>query len=205
MSRLSEAGFRVVDRIWKDDRYYRSENGTEFRLRLSGSGEKPGFSEAHAGSGRPPMFDEEQTATTGDEVSWEASGEGAGVVTHKEKRIRDGVEYNVEREFTVDSARAFESLCAHIGAERFAVKQKSGWYLSRDGLTAEVIEVVSLGWFLEIEAVIEETSGDDGRDRAAASVREALSHAGINPSAIEPRTYLSMLGFRDSPPQEPSG
>lgn len=196
VSRLIGAGFRTVGPVAKDDRYYRSGNGTEFRLRLSGDDE--------AGGSDVPG---KQGGDGGDDASGRRGSDAAadnpasGIVTHKEKHIRDGVEYNVEREFTVDSAEAFETLCERIGAERFAVKQKHGRRLSRDGLTAEVVNVASLGWFLEIEAVIDESSDNAGRQRAAASVREGLADAGVSTTAIESRTYLTMLGFRDKQPE----
>ncbi|MFP4643963.1 MAG: hypothetical protein ACLFM0_06380, partial [Spirochaetales bacterium] len=181
-------------------------------LRLSGSGRQsrpdPGDpSIVYRGDRSRVEADHPSPADAGDpsaadpgDPSTANAGPASGIVTHKEKRIRDGVEYNVEREFTVDSSGAFESLCERIGAERFALKRKRGWYLSRDGITAEVVEVDSLGWFLEIEAVIDEASGKTESEAAAACVREVLSQAGVDPSAVESRTYLSMLGFSDTPP-----
>lgn len=162
--RLEAVGFQPVGVVDKDDRYFRSENGTEFRIRVEPT---------------------ERACRV--------------IVTHKRKAIRDGMEFNEEHEFELIGLEAFETFCQRIGAAQFAAKRKRGRVYRRDGLTAEVVEVEGLGSFLEIECVLEEVATESGKsdsDTAAQKVRSAFRSAGIEAAAIEPRTYLDMLGKR---------
>ncbi len=115
----------------------------------------------------------------------------AAVVTHKKKNINDGVERNLEWEFEVSDASAFEALCDRMGCERFAVKRKRGSLYRRDRLLAEVVEVDRLGWFVEIECMVEEGDGE----QAASQIRQTLDAIGVDPLDVESRTYLQLLGF----------
>lgn len=172
---LKTEGFTYHGAIYKDDRYYRGTNGFEFRLRF------------------------ESSAPRGRSGPLRQAGDVHAVVTHKEKQIYDGMEYNAESEFSVDDPEAFESLCRNLGSERFAVKRKHAQIFRRRGVLAEVVEVEGLGWFLEVECLVSEASD---RQKAADEIRYIISASGIGPDAVERRTYLSMLGFRDSQPRE---
>ncbi|MFW6368468.1 MAG: hypothetical protein ACOCZ9_01910, partial [Spirochaetota bacterium] len=98
---LKSEGFSYHGTVYKDDRYYRGTNGFEFRLRFESS-----TPHGRSGPGR------------------QTGGDVHAVVTHKEKQIHEGMEYNAESEFSVDDPEAFDSLCRNLGSERFAVKRK---------------------------------------------------------------------------------
>ncbi len=121
---LRAAGSVPVGEVDKDDRYVRSANGVEFRIRFRGE---------NGGETRRP---------TG-------------------------------------------------GCDRVAVKRKRGSLLRRDGLLAEIVEVERLGWFVEIECMVEDGDGE----QAASEIRRTLDAIGVDSGDVESRTYLQLLGF----------
>ncbi len=114
------------------------------------------------------------------------------VVTFKEKRPRDGVEYNREREFSVDDADAFLELAERVGCIEYASKIKTGLEFQSDGMTIELVRVDGLGSFLEIE-IIENTSDAAVHERAALKIRAFLGRTGISEDQIEERSYVDLL------------
>lgn len=80
------------------------------------------------------------------------------LATYKKKRLKDGVEINDEREFSVNPVQEFEAFLVLAGLKPETAKQKRGWAFSRGGITAELLEVPPLGWFLELEII----TGDRG-------------------------------------------
>lgn len=118
---------------------------------------------------------------------------GGAVVTFKDKNLRDRVEYNREREFTVDDADAFVELVEREGCRQFAAKVKEGLEFRYGGLTVELVRVEGLGSFIEIE-VMEESARAELHERAAQRIRGFLELIGISPERIEERSYVSLLG-----------
>jgi predicted adenylyl cyclase CyaB len=117
---------------------------------------------------------------------------GAAVVTFKEKRPRDGIEYNLEREFSVDDAETFLELVERIDCTEYASKIKTGLEFRSDGMTIELVRVDGLGSFLEIE-IIEHTSDTVAHERAAMKIRTFLRTTGIDEDRIEARSYVDLL------------
>ena len=80
------------------------------------------------------------------------------VVTLKRKSVDAGIEMNDELEFSVDDQQAFLKFLQLTGASEWLVKTKRGWKFSAEvnGFKAviELCEVSTLGWFLEIEIVL---------------------------------------------------
>ena len=200
--RLRAAGFVAAGKIDKDDRYCRSANGVEFRVRFRGTNggdsRRPRTdARESAGDVRGPMPGAPASASAREPASRPAPGAGesrppsSAVVTHKRKQIREGVERNLEWEFEVSDASAFEALCERMGCERFAVKRKRGSVFRRGSLFAEVVEVERLGWFVEIECMVE---GGDG-EHAAGQIRDTLEAIGVDARDVESRSYLQLLGF----------
>ncbi len=118
---------------------------------------------------------------------------GEAVVTYKRKRLEGSHEVNEEHEFAVSDPDAFEAFAAGIGYRLCARKRKSGkQYRSGDGTGIELAEVSGLGWYLEIEALVEE----DDREAVAAAkerVAELFRRLGIDEERFERRYYIDML------------
>lgn len=114
------------------------------------------------------------------------------VVTFKEKRPRNGVEYNREREFGVGDAEAFLELVERIGCVEYASKVKTGLEFRSDGMTVELVRVDGLGSFLEIE-IIEQTSDTAVHEQAALRIRSFLRGTGISADRIEELSYVNLL------------
>ena len=124
--------------------------------------------------------------------------ESLSLATYKIKEVRDGVEINEEREFAVDPASGFEEFLIHMGFVSGISKQKRGCAFSREGISAELLEVKGLGWFLELEIIIEDIKAGNKREEAAAQAKKRLlaflDSLGIEREAIESRFYSEMLG-----------
>ncbi|MDR0387060.1 MAG: hypothetical protein LBH57_03395 [Treponema sp.] len=113
------------------------------------------------------------------------------IVTYKVKEVRDGVEINREREFTISDKAAFEELLSRLGLVRGYAKKKTGFAWTYHGITAELALVGDLGWFAELELLT-----DDDAESAVKPARERLmdllERIGIRKDRIEPRYYAEM-------------
>lgn len=125
-------------------------------------------------------------------------------VTSKEKDVHDGMERNLEREFSVDDAEAFIDLVTSFGCRETFAKVKAGLRFTRDGLTVELARVEGLGDFLEVECVVEDENAAE-RDAAgeaalhrdtAARIRAFFSELGVADARIESRPYMQLLRER---------
>jgi len=117
---------------------------------------------------------------------------GGAIVTFKEKRPRDGIEYNREREFTVDDGEAFLELVGRTDSEEYATKIKTGLEFRSEDMTVELARLEGLGSFLEIEIIAE--SGDEAvHARAAERIRGFLRATGISEKKIEAESYVNLL------------
>lgn len=121
--------------------------------------------------------------------------DGGACVTFKEKSVREGMELNMEREFSVDDAAAFLELTDRLGCREEFAKVKEGLHFDYDGLTVELVHVHELGDFLEVEVVHEEADGEVHAD-AASRIRAFFAEAGIPDERIEPRPYMQLLRER---------
>jgi adenylate cyclase class 2 len=113
-------------------------------------------------------------------------------VTYKVKEVRGSIEVNQEREFRVHGKAAFEELLSRMGLTRGYVKKKSGFAWNYQGITAELTQVESLGWFAELEIL-----ADDDAETTVQSARrglmDLLGRIGIGEDRIETRYYSEML------------
>jgi adenylate cyclase class 2 len=114
------------------------------------------------------------------------------LATYKTKEVREGLEVNREREFTVSDGAAFEELLERLGLERGTSKRKAGFSWSVEGITAEITEVAGLGWFAELEIIAPE---DTPETVTTARIRllKLLGKLGIGEDKIEGRYYTEML------------
>ncbi|MFA6688909.1 MAG: CYTH domain-containing protein [Sphaerochaetaceae bacterium] len=132
----------------------------------------------------------------------DAPRQGSLKVTRKDKQLQGAIEVNHEIEFTVPliDADAVDAFCRSLGYVVAVRKEKTGWAwryrserLSGPEIHIELIDVTSLGWFLEVECVLPD-------DAPASSVQEArgvllalLDVLQVPRSAIEERYYMDML------------
>ena len=127
-------------------------------------------------------------------------------VTYKTKEVRDGIEVNDEKEFEVRSSRyspitVFDEFLKMAGFGPGFSKRKKGWAFSKDEINAELLEVEKLGWFLEIEIVLNDIERDNTINNSIETtinekkrrLMEFLSDLGIEKEAIESRYYSEML------------
>ena len=104
-----------------------------------------------------------------------------------------------EREFEVGDGDAFADLCGLFGLKELFRKEKRGrrWLLepgAAPGLVrrtrAELIEIVGLGLFIEIEVMVDRA---DEVAEAERTITAAMNALGVPASAIERRPYTKML------------
>jgi len=123
-------------------------------------------------------------------------------VTYKTKEARDGIEINDEKEFEVlssqnSTARVFNEFLKMMGLMPGYSKRKRGWAFSKEEIYAELLEVEKLGWFLEMEIVVNDIDEPDRKDATIKEKRKKLmgflSGLGIEKDAIESRYYSEML------------
>jgi adenylate cyclase class 2 len=123
-------------------------------------------------------------------------------VTYKTKEVRDGIEINNEKEFEVCSSQyspvtVFDEFLKMAGLKPGFSKHKKGWAFSKGEINAELLEVEKLGWFLELEIVVDDTEVFECKDTAIGEKKkqllEFLSDLYIEKDAIESRYYSEML------------
>jgi len=120
----------------------------------------------------------------------------ATVVTYKTKEVRDGIEINDELEFNVNPGTKFEEFLKSVGFKPGTFKTKRGWDFSRDGVTAELVEVEGLGWFIELEILANDINAENLEESVAEAKQKLLGfldELGISREAIESRYYTEML------------
>ncbi|MFW5685536.1 MAG: class IV adenylate cyclase [Spirochaetota bacterium] len=118
--------------------------------------------------------------------------DGAATVTYKEKSIRGGVEFNLEREFAVDDPDAFVDLVVRLGCREQHAKVKEGLHFVRDDLTVELVRVEGLGDFLEVE-YLHPDDDEQRHEDAARRIRAFIEQLGVDPTRIEGRPYVELL------------
>jgi adenylate cyclase class 2 len=122
--------------------------------------------------------------------------EEKALVACKIKEVRDGIEINDEREFTVSDAAAFEDLLRQLGLKPGIRKHKQGWAWFVGSIHAELCEVSGkkrrLGWFLEIE-ILEEAAEAPLIAAARKKLLDFLDTLNIPRSRIEDRPYSELL------------
>jgi adenylate cyclase, class 2 len=127
---------------------------------------------------------------------------GACVVTFKQKKVEGGIEVNVEREFGVSDPEPFAALAERLGCERWYEKRKRGVAYEAASscaasgkATIEIVEVVGLGFFIEIEVLLEDPSATS---RARDELLAILARSGCSESDLEPRFYSELLAMAAS-------
>jgi adenylate cyclase class 2 len=128
------------------------------------------------------------------------------LVTYKSKEVREGIEINDEREFTVSDGDTFGELLKRLGLEPGVRKHKQGWAWTCGNIYAELAEISgevsgkeqgssarNLGWFLELEILADE-AGAETVAAARGELLELLERLKVGKECIEERYYAEMLG-----------
>lgn len=120
-------------------------------------------------------------------------------ITRKWKeRLSDSSEENMELEFVSPEEdfptirRFFESL----GFVETANKCKQGYLWpaqGASGLSVELVEVGPLGWFVELEILVDDTSSDTKRAEVRNELFTLYKELGLSISALEGAYYLDLL------------
>ena len=118
--------------------------------------------------------------------------EKTNFVTYKSKVIQDGIEVNDEKEFEVSSSDIFEEFLSRLGFTESIRKHKEGDSFDYDGMTVELTNVESLGWFLELEVLLPERDTKK-IDHEKEKLLRFIDRLEIPRESIESRSYTVML------------
>lgn len=116
------------------------------------------------------------------------------IITRKSKEERtDGLEVNQEIEFSVEPGdREVHAFFSSLGFIPLYRKEKQGWVWSMDNLTIELVEVSTLGWFLEMEILLDTHDGLS-TDNALEELMRVRSALQLDHLPLEGRYYSEML------------
>ena len=115
----------------------------------------------------------------------------AAIVTLKDKQLRNGLEINAEREFTVSDVEHFIHLLKCSGYVEFIRKRKTGDAWRHENCLIELSLVEGLGHFIEVEALSEGEASEEYIHLCEKEIRGILTKLGID--RIEERSYTVML------------
>lgn len=117
---------------------------------------------------------------------------GGCIVTVKEKKVLNGIEHNMEREFSVSSEELFTYFILSLGCSVKVTKRKKGSLFKLGDINLELSRVERLGWFLEVEKIC--GSNDPAEhEMAKKEILAVLKRFGIPEDRIEARYYTDML------------
>jgi predicted adenylyl cyclase CyaB len=115
------------------------------------------------------------------------------VITQKEKKIENGLEANIEREFLVSNPEHFLHILESSGYHYFIEKHKDGRAYRLDDFLIELSRIKNLGVFIEVEKVFEGPAAAETVKKTEKRIREILDSLGISAEKIEGRPYTGML------------
>ena len=134
------------------------------------------------------------------ETEFDSGGKTASVrkmIAYKRKELKDTVEINDEIEFAIDSQDDFQAFLSDLGFAPKDRKQKKtlSWTVAETGrppITIELSEVEPIGWFVEIE-ILMENPGQESIARARESLMDTLARCGVSETELETRYYTDLL------------
>jgi len=118
---------------------------------------------------------------------------GEWICTAKQKALVDGVEQNVEREFSVSDGTAFRRFAEDLGFSVVVEKRKHGASWLVDNINVEVSSVNDIGRFVEFELVLPDDCSETDLASARARLFSLLDQVGISRERIETRPYTQMI------------
>ncbi|MDA3947651.1 MAG: class IV adenylate cyclase [Spirochaeta sp.] len=119
--------------------------------------------------------------------------DGEWICTAKQKTLVDGVEQNVEREFSVSDGGAFRRFAEDLGFSVVVEKRKHGSSWLVDDVVVEVSSVNEIGRFVELELVLPDDSSETDLVSARTRLHTLLERVGISRDRIETRPYTQMI------------
>lgn len=128
---------------------------------------------------------------------------GILLFTRKDKQLQGEIEVNHEIEFTApleDAASVHEFFCS-LGYVEYVRKEKTGWAwhcpvtgpIPLPSVHIELVDVSTLGWFLEMECVLDDVPSSAQLQAARSSLLYLLDALGVPSTAIEERYYMDLL------------
>lgn len=120
---------------------------------------------------------------------------GGILVSAKRNRRQDGLECNQELEFRHDDASDLEvmqQMAMLLGYEVFIHKHKQGWSWMKGRVHIELLDVLHLGWFLEME-IISNLDGFEANRPLYDELYGILHDLGLEDGDVERRSYQEML------------
>lgn len=133
------------------------------------------------GSGPPP-----QMRIREDDGEW--------MVTFKDKTRHQGMEVNQEEEYPLKDPQVVERVARRLGWQEYIRKTKHGRQY-RDGRALyEVSLVEPLGWFLEIEILLEDDEATEESIRETeGEIRQRFRALKIDDDRVESRYFTEMI------------
>lgn len=116
-------------------------------------------------------------------------------ITYKQKEKKGPLELNNEIEFKIEDPESFEAMMKNLGFEVFLIKVKRGTKYRTEEYLLELSEIPTLGWFLEIEILLEDPSQKDIQ-KATEDIQRLFDNLGIDKNDLEPRYYSDLLKER---------
>lgn len=111
------------------------------------------------------------------------------VVTFKTKKIEDCMEVSEENEFVIENENVFIKMLQVIGFKEYFRKVKTGAEYHTDSLNLDLSLVNNLGWFLEIEKLVEKTEDIGSAKKEIVNMLKKLNLE----DDIEVRTYEQLI------------
>lgn len=115
-------------------------------------------------------------------------------LTVKRKRVEQGVEINEEFEVKVESFADAEQVLVALGFVSFLNKEKSTLlFQDPHGAKLEFNEIKGLGYFLEIEELLPDSSDQAAIESCKRRLKDRLATLGLSEADVEPRPYMALL------------
>lgn len=121
---------------------------------------------------------------------------GSLEATVKERRKNErGEEDNLEYEISLGDTKLDDALLffKNLGFDFYYNKYKDGWDWNLDGIHIELLKVNDLGWFLEMEALMDFDSSVEVVNQKREQLSSLLHQFGVDDSQIEAKSYKSMI------------
>lgn len=113
----------------------------------------------------------------------------------KNTNMANGDENNLEFEMDLGHTKEEDAIAffSVLGYSFHFNKYKTGWDWNYDGVHIELLSVNDLGWFLEMEALIDFDADDELISECRNKLHSLLSRFGLDESDIETKSYKSMI------------
>ena len=120
---------------------------------------------------------------------------GSMELTSKQTGQNENGENNLEYEFSApigeyDKAIGFFK---NLGYEPYFRKYKNGWEWTMDDVHIELLEVIDLGFFLEMEILIPFNSSEEDVKDSQFHLQKLLAKFGISKEQVCSKSYRSMI------------